>query len=204
MVLFTDDGTGVLPFVAGREDAVADRNADLVGIPLRRTVERVGVLGLDGAVGVHVDLAVETVPVVVAVHPRPPQECVEQPPLAELVFVAHAEADHHAVALAVAVFEFQLPPVDVGLRHVEGHHAEVGTQVPPVVVLLEVAAVFAHEDGEKHVFLVDGFPRRDDDVGLQGRFGRDGELHGGVYHADQCVGNVEFDVSLRRGLLRAA
>lgn len=38
-------------FVAGREDAIPDRDADLVGIPLRRAVERVGVFGLYGAVG---------------------------------------------------------------------------------------------------------------------------------------------------------
>lgn len=38
-------------FVAGREDTIPDRDADLVGIPLRRAVERVGVFGLYGAVG---------------------------------------------------------------------------------------------------------------------------------------------------------
>ena len=159
--------------------------------------------GLYGAVGVHVDLAVETVSVVMAVHPCPTQESVEQPAFPELVFITHAEADHHAVSFAVTVFEFQFPPFDVRFRHVEGHHADVCPQIPAPVMLLEIAAVFAHEDGEEHVLFVDRLPWRDDDVGLQGRFGRDGELHGGIHHAHQGIGDIELDISLRGCLLRA-
>ena len=155
----------------GLENPAADGDADFVGVPFGRTVERVGVLGLDGAVGVHVDFAVETISVVVAVHPCPAQKGVDEPALAELVFVAHAQTDHHAVALAIAVLELDASVCQVGLRHVERHHAEVGAQVPAAAVLLEIAAVFAHEDAELHVLAVDGFPRRDHDFGLQGRFG---------------------------------
>ena len=187
----------------GHENPVADRDAELVGIPLRRAVERIGVLRLHRTVGIHVYLAVETVSVVVAVHPCPSEEGVEQPPLPELVFVTHAQADHHAVAFAVAVFEFQLPAFDIGFRHVESHHADIGAQIPAPVVLLEVAAVFAHEDGEGHMLPVDRLPRRDHDVGLQGRFGGYGEFHRGVYDADQRIERVEFDVALRCCVLYA-
>ncbi len=88
----------------------------------------------------------------------------------------------------------------VGFRHVERHHhAEVGAQVPAAAVLFEIAAVFAHEDAELHVLAVDGLPRRDHDFGLQGRFGRDGELHGGIDDPRQRIEPVEFDVSLCGG-----
>ena len=53
------------------------------------------------------------------------------------------------------------------------------------------------------MLFVDRLPWRDDDVGLQGRFGRDGELHGGIHHAHQGIGDIELDISLRGCLLRA-
>lgn len=110
-----------------REDPVADRQADLVGVPLRRSVERVGMRRLHGTVGVHVDLSAKAVSVVMAVHPGPAKECVEQPPVAELVLVTHAQADHHAVTLRIAVFQLDLPFLDKGFRHVECHHADIRT-----------------------------------------------------------------------------
>ena len=93
------------------------------------------------------------------------------------------------------------PVLDVGFRHVEGHHADIGPEIPPAVVLLEEAAVFAHEDGESHVFAVEGFPRGDHDFALERGFGGDGEFDGRVYDPDQRIKPVELDISLRECVL---
>ena len=99
-------------FLVWIENTVSDRQSDLVGIPLRRTVERIGVLGFDLMAGIHVYLPVHGIAVVKAAHPRPAEVGVEHPAFAEDMFVADAEADHESVAFAVSVFEFELPVFD--------------------------------------------------------------------------------------------
>lgn len=81
----------------------------------------------------------------------------QQPSPGEPVFAIHAQADRHAVTLAIAVSEFKFPVFDTGFRHVEGHHPDIVPEVPPTVIFLEEAAGFAHENGEGHVLAVEGF-----------------------------------------------
>ena len=98
--------------------------------------------------GVCIDPAVVRIAVVAAGHPPSP---------GEPVFATHAQADRHAVTLAIAVSEFKFPVFDTGFRHVEGHHPDIVPEVPPTVIFLEEAAGFAHENGEGHVLAVEGF-----------------------------------------------
>ena len=183
-------------FLVRIENTVSDRQSDLVGIPLRRTVERIGVFGFDLMAGVHVDFPVHGIAVVEAAHPRPAEVGVEHPAFAEDVFVADAEADHESVAFAVPVFEFELPVFDVGFREVESLHTDIGSEVPAPVVLLEITAVFAHEDTKEGVMIVYRLPRRNDYFGLEGRFGGDCEFDGGIDYAHERIESVEFDVGL--------
>ena len=178
------------------ENTVSDRQSDLVGIPFRRTVERIGVFGFDLMAGIHVYLPVHGIAVVKAAHPRPAEVSVEHPTFAEDMFVADAEADHESVTFAVSVFEFELPVFDVGFREVESLHADIGSEVPASVVLLEITAVFAHEDTKEGVMVVYRLPRRNDYFGLEGRFGGDREFDGRIDYAHERIESVEFDVSL--------
>lgn len=183
-------------FLVRIENTVSDRQSDLVGIPLRRTVERIGVFGFDLMAGIHVYLPVHGIAVVKAAHPRPAEVSVEHPTFAEDMFVADAEADHESVTFAVSVFEFELPVFDVGFREVESLHADIGSEVPASVVLLEITAVFAHEDTKEGVMVVYRLPRRNDYFGLEGRFGGDREFDGRIDYAHERIESVEFDVSL--------
>ena len=116
---------------------------------------------------------------------RPTEVSRQQPSPGEPVFATHAQADRHAVTLAIAVSEFKFPVFDTGFRHVEGHHPDIVPEVPPTVIFLEEAAGFAHENGEGHVLA----PER--------RLGRDDELDGRTDTSRPRIKAVEFDVSPR-------
>ena len=184
----------------GIVDTDADRDADLVGIPLRRTVEGIGVQRLYGAVRLHLRAAVEVVAVVEARHPRPAEKHVEDPPLAEIPFVARTSTEHESVAFAVTVFEVDAPVLDVGFRHAESHHARIAAHVPAPGITAEVVAVFVQEDAEVHRFAlpvdVDRFPRRIDELRLEGGVVGQPELYGRVDDSYECVEAVEFRVDL--------
>ena len=121
----------------------------------------------------------------------------QQPSPGEPVFAIHAQADRHAVTLAIAVSEFKFPVFDTGFRHVEGHHADIVPEVPPTVIFLEEAAGFAHENGEGTCSLSKGFNRGDDDFAPERRLGRDDELDGRTDTSRPRITAVEFDVSPR-------
>lgn len=69
-------------------------------------------------------------------------------------------------------------------------------EVPASVVLLEITAVFAHEDTKEGVMVVYRLPRRNDYFGLEGRFGGEREFDGGIDYAHERIESVEFDVGL--------
>ena len=118
-------------------------------------------LGRYRPVRIHVDLSVQAVSVIPACHIGPTEVGVQQPALFEFVFIAERKAEHHAVAFAIAVFEPQFATPEFGFRHIERHHADVPGQIPTVVMLSEIAAVFVHKNPEQHVFAIasDLFPR---------------------------------------------
>ena len=113
---------------------------------------------------------------------RPTEVSRQQPSPGEPVFAIHAQADRHAVTLAIAVSEFKFPVFDTGFRHVEGHHPDIVPEVPPTVIFLEEAA---------------GFNRGDDDFAPERRLGRDDELYGRTDTSHPRIKAVEFDVSPR-------
>ena len=63
-------------------------------------------------------------------------------------------------------------------------------------MLLEITAVFAHEDTKEGVMVVYRLPRRNDYFGLEGRFGGEREFDGRIDYAHERIESVEFDVGL--------
>ena len=129
---------------------------------------------------------------------RPTEVSRQQPSPGEPVFATHAQADRHAVTLAIAVSEFKFPVFDTGFRHVEGHHADIVPEVPPSVIFLEEAGRDSLMKMAKVTCsLSKGFNRGDDDFAPERRLGRDDELDGRTDTSRPRIKAVEFDVSPR-------
>ena len=119
---------------------------------------------------------------------RPTEVSRQQPSPGESVFATHAQADRHAVTLAIAVSEFKFPVFDTGVRHVEGH-PRLYSSKKRRDSLMKMAKVTCS--------LSKGFNRGDDDFAPERRLGRDDELDGRTDTSRPRIKAVEFDVSPR-------